>query len=63
MSININDFDFRPLNDKNIHSNKFLKNNISLKKQFQNDGSNSIKINKRNNSNSTMVDKQKLKIN
>ena len=61
MSININDFDFRPLNDKNIHSNKFLKNNISLKKQFQNDGSNSIKINKRNNSNSTMVDKQKLK--
>ena len=61
MNININDFDFRPINDKNIHSNKFLKNNISLKKQFQNDGSNSININKRNNSNSTMVDKQKLK--
>ena len=62
MNININDIDFRPLNDKNIHSNKFLKNNISLKKhQYQNDGSNSIKINKRNNSNSTMVDKQKLK--
>ena len=61
MNININDFDFRPINDKNIHSNKFLKNNISLKKQFQNDGSNSININKRNNSNSTMFDKQKLK--
>ena len=61
MSININDFDFKPINDKNIHSNKFFKNNINLKKQFQNDGSNSIKINKRNNSNSTMFDKQKLK--
>jgi hypothetical protein len=61
MSLNINDFDFRPLNDKNIHSNKLFNNNISLKKQFQNDGSNSIKINKRNNSNSTMFDKQKLK--